>query len=93
MCNALTATFSIADGTFEFETTDMVAWPPGDYVFKITGTLGDKSDDATFTLTLADPCNESLLSIVKPVSFVDSYYILGENSVKYLWGNSEGEIA
>ena len=93
MCTATNAVFDPASGDFEFWTIDNISWPPGDYIFTITGNIGNKSDSTTFTLTLVNPCGTSILSIVKPADFVDGEYKLRDPPFNYLWGHALGKIA
>ena len=68
--------FDPITGNYYFESIDMANYLPGDYTFKITGTVGSKSAFETFTLTLVDPCPTAILTIVNPAVFVDQTYIL-----------------
>ena len=56
----------------------MWAYPPGDYVFEITGSVGSKSDTVEFVMTLVDPCPGIELKIVDPDPFRNVTYLLGD---------------
>ena len=60
MCNLLDgdtlARFDQAFGNYQFNSIDMQNYPPGEYEFKISGTVGNKSDFITFKMILVDPC-------------------------------------
>ena len=47
----------------------MANYPPGAYIFTITGTVGAKSVTATFVMTLVDPCPTTALAINNPPDF------------------------
>lgn len=72
--------FSTITGHHEFYSTDMAKYPPGDYTFEITGTLGTAntsgaiSKKITFVMTLVDPCPTTTLTISS--LFVDKTYTL-----------------
>ena len=40
MCTVPEGVFDSAKGDYEFTSTDKVAYPPGAYVFTITGSIG-----------------------------------------------------
>ena len=65
------ATFDGAAGTYVLKTNDMVAYPPGDYVLSITGTVGTSSDSSPITVTLVDPCDTLTLNLPNPDPFND----------------------
>ena len=56
--------FDTTSGVYSLTSTDFdplqmgspLGIEPGVYDFTITGTVGDKSASATFTLTIVDPC-------------------------------------
>ena len=68
--------FDPITGSYQFYSTDMVNYKPGEYTFEITGTVGTKSATAFFTMTLADPCPTTKLTITKPNSLRDQIYTL-----------------
>ena len=72
-------------GTYVFTSYDMVTYPPGDYTFEITGTVGTKSATSTFVMTLVDPCLTTALSIIDPDPFTDQTYILRDPQIDLLW--------
>ena len=84
MCNYINAQsntetwFDEVTGYYNFYSTDKMMFPPGDYVFEVTGTVGDISDSAQFTLTLSDPCEAGLIQL-KPSPFEDRTYVLGSD--------------
>ena len=63
--------FDTSTGNYDIQTLDISTYPPGDYIFTITGYLGNKSAIATFTVTFINPCDTATLSITKPPEFVD----------------------
>ena len=65
-------------GRYEFETSDIAKYYPGQYTFEITGSIGSKSVSITFVLTLVDPCPDVMLHINEPDPFQNKTYILGE---------------
>ena len=73
------ATFSTTTGDYSFISIDKVNYPPGEYEFTITGTVGLKSVTATFVMTLVDPCPTTQLTIHNP--FVDKTYILRDPQI------------
>ena len=48
--------FDAITGNYEFYSTDTTKYPPGQYTFEITGTIGSLSTSTTFVMTLIDPC-------------------------------------
>lgn len=68
--------FDPQTGDFTFETNDIAAYPPGDYIFEITGTSATKSAVGTWTLTLVDPCPDTVLTFPNQNPIADSEYIL-----------------
>ena len=74
--NETISTFDTASGDYYFISQDMINYPPGDYIFEITGRVGAKvagakTVTATFTMTIVDPCLTTALTINKPKSFFD----------------------
>ena len=63
----------------------MANYPPGEYTFTITGTVGAKSVTATFVMTLVDPCPNVALTINEPATFVDGTYILRDPREERSW--------
>lgn len=63
------------DGAYTFKTTDVENYPPGEYVFRITGTSGLNSDFVDITMTMVDPCSTTKLSLLEG-AFVDQTYTL-----------------
>jgi len=55
--------FDTTTGDFTFFTRDKERWPPGTYSFKITVTVGDRSEIVEFDMILHEPCDDSTLSI------------------------------
>jgi len=51
--------FAPLDGAYTFKSIDKANYPPGDYVFRITGTSGQNSDFTDVTMTLIDPCPDT----------------------------------
>ena len=63
----------------------MVDYPPGPYIFEITGTLGDTSTPALIELILSNPCPNANLILSKPAEFDDDEYILRDAGYTYQW--------
>ena len=63
----------------------MVFFKPGEYTFKITGTVGTKSAKTTFMMTLVDPCPTTTLTIINLDFFTDQTYILRDPKIDQLW--------
>ena len=54
-----------ADGIYTFQSDDVRNYPAGDYIFEFiatTGTNNDMTATKTFTLTLINPCPDSIIS-------------------------------
>ena len=73
--------FDSITGNYEFYSTDMANYKPGQYTFEITGTVGTKSASATFVMTLVDPCPTTTLTIIEPDPFEDKTYILRDDQI------------
>ena len=73
------ASFHPSTGNYEFESIDMLNYPPGVYDFKVTGTVGTKSDFIIFTMELVDPCLTATLSL-QASPFSDNTYVLRDPS-------------
>ena len=71
--------FDPITGNYDFSSIDMAKYPPGDYTFQVTGTVGNKSASKTFTVTFVDPCPTATLTIVNP--FVDKTYNLRDAQI------------
>lgn len=60
LCNvsagATTGFFDTVNGSFTFNSIDMVGFEPGTYQMEVTGTSGLKSDKFTIDIVLVDPC-------------------------------------
>ena len=54
----------------------MAKYVPGTYRFKITATVGSKSNFITFDLKLVDPCSSATI-ILKTSPFTDESKVLG----------------
>ena len=79
------ATFDPQTGDYTFTSYDMANYPPGDYTFTITGTVGAKSVTASFVMKLVDPCPNVALTINKPAIFVDDEYVLRDPRFERVW--------
>ena len=77
--------FNANTGNFEFYSIDMAKYPAGEYTFEITGTVGTKSDTATFVMKLVDPCPTTVLTINDPDPFTDQTYNLRDPQIDQLW--------
>lgn len=78
-------TFDSADGTFTFTAgLDLFStYPPGQYEFTVTGTVGTtapRTASVDFVLVLKDLCADGVsMSIIEAnVPFVDATYQLGD---------------
>jgi hypothetical protein len=71
------STFNSQTGQFTFQSADKVNFPPGNYDYTITATIGSMSKSVTFTLSLLDPCSQATLSIgVNPFAAGSFTYVL-----------------
>ena len=75
--------FSVITGNYEFYSSDMANYPPGDYTFEVTATLGSISNKITFVMTLVDPCPTTTLTINSP--FVPKLYTLRDPQIDQSW--------
>ena len=57
-------TFSTSSGQFTFQSTDLASYPAGTYRFRVTGTVGNKSDAVEFDMVLVDPCPNVSLTLL-----------------------------
>jgi hypothetical protein len=74
-----TTTFDQATGQYTFQSNDKDTFPPGVYQFTVTVTIGAKSVDVPFTLTLHEPCDDATLTL-NSNPFSSTYtYVLGAN--------------
>ena len=71
-----TASFSATTGKYQLSTTDIVTYVPGVYTFKITATVGSKTNFITFDLKLVDPCSTATITL-KTSPFADESKVLG----------------
>ena len=79
------AKFDVETGNYMFQTTNRDKYPPGRYVFTITGTSGGMSDSAKFVMNLVDhPCAYAKIDL-KEQHFPDVKYVLGDSKVKLPW--------
>jgi len=69
------ATFDSATGDLSFETNDNATYPPGEYKFDITGTVGSGSDSVEVTLTITDPCPFATLTLSEDFPNVTEYFL------------------
>ena len=76
--------FNTATGDYFFQSTDVFAFEPGTYEFKITGTVGIKSDTATFSLILVDRCLETTF-FLKSNPFSNETYYLRDQQIEKIW--------
>ena len=75
------------DGTFTFLTTDREAYRHGEYTVSIRGTTGldvPISAEATFVLTIGEPCKFVELSLAYD-PFDDMTYRLGERTMQTIF--------
>lgn len=78
--------FDAITGNYSFKTIDLAKYPPGDYVFEVTGTVGNRSVSKTFTLTLVDPCPTATLTLNVPL--IDKEYTLRDPQVDQTWNTN-----
>lgn len=76
--------FNTATGDYFFQSTDVFAFEPGTYEFRITGTVGIQSDTATFSLILVDRCPESTF-FLKSNPFSNETYYLRDQQIEKIW--------
>ena len=62
----------------------MANYPAGTYQFLLTGTVGDKTTTASFSMVLVDPCPTATLTL-KMNPFSDSTYNLGDLEQSQSW--------
>jgi hypothetical protein len=76
------SSFDPNTGVFTFSTQDQTNFPPGNYDFTVTATIGQTSTDVTFTMSLTNPCAQATVSIAND-PFEDSYtYVLRESALQ-----------
>ena len=73
--------FTRSTGKYEFSSTDMLNFEPGNYAFEISATIGSKSASRTFSMTLVDPCPEAVLTLL-PSPFEDTVAWRREASIQ-----------
>ena len=66
---------------------DKATYIPGTYKFKITATVGSKSNFITFDLKLVDPCSTATITL-SASPFVDETKILGAAETTQTWNLS-----
>lgn len=76
-----TTTFSSATGEHTLTSDDKDTLNPGIYTFIMTVTIGDKSEQVLYTLTLNDPCPSATLSITNDPFPLSQTYILRDPQV------------
>ena len=76
--------FDTNSGDYYFQSTDIVNFIPGTYTFEITGTVGSKSDSATWSMTLEDPCPDAIF-FLKQNPFTNDTYYLRDPQIEKLW--------
>lgn len=57
-----TTNFDATTGGFTMTTNDIDQFPPGNYLFTVTVTIGNQSVDVSFFITLTNPCGTATLS-------------------------------
>ena len=57
------SSFDTTWGDWYFESTDMNEWPPGEYSFRITGTIADQSDSYDLFFILLNPCQAAEFTV------------------------------
>ena len=78
------AIFDPVFGNYEFYSIDMQSFPVGTYEFKITGTVGSKSDFITFKMILVDPCLTATMTLSqRPIE--DAEYVLRDPMQVQSW--------
>jgi len=81
------ASFSTLTGKYQLSTTDIATYVPGVYTFKITASVGSKTNFITFDLKLVDPCPTATITL-KSSPFVDESKILGAAETTQAWNLS-----
>ena len=82
------SSFDTVTGDYTLHTLDVPNYPPGDYVFEITGVAGtnaDVSEVITFTLKMIDPCPDSSLSLIIPSWPSTTEYVLRDSELTLTW--------
>ena len=67
--------FTPRTGSYTFKSIDKVNYPPGDYVFRITGKSGLNSYFVDITMTLIDPCPTTKLTLLQSPFIDQTYYV------------------
>ena len=75
-------------GDWYFFVTDKNEYPPGEYTFLITGTVGDQSDFYELVFNLVDPCTEATFTVLQS-PFYDAVYQLSDPDLVQPWIDSE----
>ena len=83
--NALTTRFDPVTGILEYKALNKEAYRPGFYKWTIRGRSGTQNQiiaDATFTLTLNDPCLKiDILGKGSKAMFADFEYTIGDPAI------------
>ena len=69
--------FDPTSGDYSFQTKDKFFFPPGAYIFKISGSTGKRFASIELVVTLADPCYTEKI-VLSPSPFQDTEYMLRE---------------
>ena len=85
ICTGVEATFDSQIGDYQFQTTDMVEYPPGTYSLLITGTVGSRSDSFIMTVKFVDPCPSTLLTLITSPIIDDYTYTLRDLDYAQTW--------
>ena len=67
--------FDPTSGDFSFQTKDKFILPPGEYIFKISGSTGKRFASIELVVTMADPCYTEKI-VLLPSPFQDTEYML-----------------
>lgn len=77
------ATFDKLTGDYQFNCHDATTFPPGEYEFCVTPSIGTVKVDVTFSVTLIDDCPETVYPTIlnNPFSEGPYYYELRGDSL------------
>ena len=89
LCSLPTVSYFDAEyGDWYFDSTDMNEWPPGDYYFWITGTVGALSEGYELHFRLGNPCTVAYFTF-ESFPFSDTTYELGSPEIVQPWTDAD----
>ena len=89
LCSLPTVSYFDSEyGDWYFDSTDMNEWPPGDYYFWITGTVGVLSEGYELHFHLGNPCDIAFFTF-ESFPFSDATYELGSPAIVQPWTDAD----